>query len=334
MLSYEWVKIVIGIIIGVVVWSLAFTMLATRATVGEQFVFVVYENVYTINQNKNDQLLQNMKEDGTFSYDVLKATVSDIASAGQYSASYMLSLRVTTQEGDVMLISDGRLSKILSSGNESESSSESSSQKDPSDEIKKAINARYFYDINDFLNDAKDYCLNLGGGFIIENADGTYTINNAAIDSYFRTVRMNEASNYRKTYRTEEQIKAAVELEIKRITDIYENYLYLSNAIQTAKDGGADFLWYGEIYDYDENGYLDESKSTTYALGIDLYKLNSPFISQGKPKVEDTWYTVANGKTSSEGLVMCVFDFKHYQNDLQYESLAFLTRIVKTYSGY
>lgn len=337
LLSYEWVKIVISILAGVIVWMLLFTMLATRATIGEQFVFVVYENVYTQNKNKNNQLLENMKKDGVLSYDVLKTSVSPIMSAGQYSASYMLSLRATTQEGDVMLISDGRLSKVLEDGSDTESNSSSSMQSDPYNAIKTAINARYFYDINAFLLDAKEYCLSTGGGFITPNADGSYTVNKSAIDSYFRQVRMKSADNYHKTYRTEEQIKQAVELETKRITDVYENYLYLTSAIQKAKDNGADFLWYGDIYDYDENGHLDESKPTTYALGIDLYKLNSPFVGkEGStvPKVEDTWFTYANGKTSSEGLVMCVFDFQYYQPDLQYESLAFLTHIVKTYSGY
>lgn len=339
MLSYEWVKIILLILAGVVVWSLAFTMLATRATVGEQFVLVVYENVYTQNQNKNNELLQEMKEKGVFSYDVLKTSVNPITSAGQYSASYMLSLRTTTQEGDVMLISDGRLAKVLAgeSGSGLESGVDSSSQKDPYDEIQSAVNARYFYDLNDFLQDAKDYCLTVGGGFITPNADGSYTVNKDRIADYFRQVRMKSAGNYRKTFRTEEQIKGAIELEIKRVTDIYENYLYLSNAIKTAQDNGKDFLWYGELYGYDEEGYLDENNTTTHAFGIDLYKLNSPFIDKeggSVPKVEDTWYTYANGKTSSEGLVLCVFDFQYYQPDLQYESLAFLTHIVKTYSGY
>ena len=337
LLSYEWIKILVAIFAGVIVWSLMFTIFATRATVGEQFVLVVYENVYTQNQNKNYEVLRDMKEKGVFSYDVLKTSVNPITSAGQYSASYMLSLRATTQEGDVMLISDGSLAKELASqgGTSGESSAESTSQEDPSEEIKSAINARYFYDINEFLNDAKDYCLTVGGGFITPNEDGSYTVNKDVIATYFRNVRMKSASNYRKTYRTEEQIKGAIELEIKRITDIYENYLYLSNAIKKAQDSGADFLWYGDIYDYDEEGKLDETKPTTYALGIDLHKLNSPFIGQkDMPKVEDTWYTYANGKTSSKGLVMCVFDFQYYQADLQYESLAFLTHIVKTYSKY
>ena len=41
-----------------------------------------------------------------------------------------------------------------------------------------------------------------------------------------------------------------------------------------------------------------------------------------------------NGKTTSEGLVLAVFDFKKHQADLQYESLAFVKYIIETYSGY
>ena len=62
LLSYEWVKIIVSIVAGVVVWSLLFTTLATRATVGEQFVFVIYENVSTLGSNsKNNEYFKRFK---------------------------------------------------------------------------------------------------------------------------------------------------------------------------------------------------------------------------------------------------------------------------------
>ncbi|MBR2336480.1 MAG: hypothetical protein IKA61_00850 [Clostridia bacterium] len=39
LLSYEWVKMIALIVAGVVVWSLLFTTLGTRITVGENFTF-------------------------------------------------------------------------------------------------------------------------------------------------------------------------------------------------------------------------------------------------------------------------------------------------------
>ena len=325
LLSYEWVKIIVGIIVGIVVWSLLFTTLGTRITVGEQFYFVTYENVFTTDSNNSDnKLLSDMKKNGVFSYDVLDVSVNKISSAGQYSASYMLSLRVTTQEGDVLLISDGRATKVDENGKDKNG-------KIPSQEIESVINHGYVFDFETFLNRARSYCVD--NGFIIENTDGSYTVNEDEIEKYFLTERITSARNYKRTYRTAEQKAQGVKNEIARIKAIYENYLYVDNAVKTAKENGNDFLWYGTINQYDENGEVIEGKGEEHPFGIDLYKLNQPFISS-KLKVEDRWFTYADEKTTCEGLVLSVFNFESHQPDLQYESLAFIKSIIETYSGY
>ena len=99
-----------------------------------------------------------------------------------------------------------------------------------------------------------------------------------------------------------------------------------------------DFLWYGEKNKYDDKGNVIEGQGTIYPYGIDLYKLNENF--KDKAKIEDTWYTYTNNPegegdaTTCVGLVMGVFNFKSYQKDLQFESLAFINYIIETYSGY
>ena len=319
LLSYEWVKIIVSIVAGVVVWSLLFTTLATRATVGEQFVFVIYEDVYTLgDQNKNSKILSDLKQNGSFSYDVLNTKVSSITSAGQYTASYMLTLRAAAYEGDVMIASDGRAVPVDEKG-------EDVTGNNPTDKLKSAISTGLFFDINVFLQRAYGYTV--GNGFIKENSDGGYAVNQSEISSYFLTERMSSAGNYRKTYRTDEQKRQAVENEVKRITAAYENYLFIKNAIESAKQDGNDFLWYYQPVD--EEG---KAKGEPIAYGIDLYKLNLPF--EDKRNIEDDWYVYAGDKTTAEGLVLCVFNFESEQADMQYEALAFLRYMIETYSGY
>ncbi len=324
LLSYEWVKILISIVAGIVVWSLLFTTLATRATIGEQFVFVIYENVSTLGSNsKNHEYLSELKKNNVLSYDVLDLSVSSISTAGQYTAGYMLSLRVATQEGDVMLISDGSAVTV-----------EEGSEEDPTAEIQSAINNRYFYDFQVFLSEARRYCVE--NGFIVESTDenlANYIVNEDVIREYFLNVRLKSAKNYRKTFRTEAQKKEGVRLEIARIKAIYDNYLYVTQAISKAKAEDADFLWYGNLQYFDDNGKIIEDKTEVHPFGIDLAKLNAPF-TEDKPKIENRWYTYANGKTTAKGLVMCVFNFNGYQYDLQFESLAFIRNVIETYSGY
>ena len=87
---------------------------------------------------------------------------------------------------------------------------------------------------------------------------------------------------------------------------------------------------------YDDEGNVLEGQGTILPFGIDLDKLNQDY--KDTAKIEDVWYTYTNNptgeKTTTTGLVMCVFDFKNKQSDLQYESLAFLRYIIQTYSDY
>jgi hypothetical protein len=281
--------------------------------------------VYSVNNNQDGSFLKDLKQKGYLSYDVLEFNETKIEGAGQYSANYMLSLRVTTNEGDVIILSDG-------SGEYVEEGQENQTAK----EISGIVNSNYFYDITQFLADAKSYCLD--NKFIeIEGENyNDFTVNEQAIERYFRTFRIKSAPNYKKTFRTEEQIVKGVKLEIERIKNIYKNWLAVNNAIETAKANGKDFLWYAEKNKYDDEGNVLEGQGTILPFGIDLDKLNQDY--KDTAKIEDVWYTYTNNptgeKTTTKGLVMCVFDFKNKQSDLQYESLAFLRYIIQTYSDY
>ena len=75
--SYDWAKILISIIAGVVVWSLLFTTLGTRSTVGEEFYFTLYDNVKSVSATKNGTLLEKLKKDKVLSYDVLSLNADE-----------------------------------------------------------------------------------------------------------------------------------------------------------------------------------------------------------------------------------------------------------------
>ena len=107
-LSYDWIKIIACAVAAIFVWTLAFTTCATRATDGQQFYFVVFDDVY-FDTETNADMLSDMKKDGSLSYDVLKAQLNNVTKAGNYDALYMLNLRLTTREGDVMIMNSGKL---------------------------------------------------------------------------------------------------------------------------------------------------------------------------------------------------------------------------------
>ncbi|MBE7084683.1 MAG: hypothetical protein E7368_01350 [Clostridiales bacterium] len=103
LLSYDWIKI-IGIAVAIIIlWSLIFTMTATRITPAQQFtVFNHYGNValdYTSFYNSYDTAISR----DVFSYEVLETDVIDLATAGD--DYYMLcDTRFSTGQGDLMFI--------------------------------------------------------------------------------------------------------------------------------------------------------------------------------------------------------------------------------------
>ena len=308
MLSYDWIKIVVVVVAAVFFWSLLFTMTATRCTDGESFYLVVYEGVKTSNSSSNAKYLDDMNGEGAFSYDVLSRSVTEITSTGQYSASYMLSLRLSTHEGDVFLSGGGNdLKKAQEEGN---AEIESVAQ------IQYLVNNGILQSIDDLLASAKGYCTK---SFITENGDGTYTVNEKEIEKYFREYRIKSARNYKKTYHTEAQIAEGVKKEVERIETIYKNYLFLTKAIETTKGTENDFLWYtAQMYRETDDGEV--KYKDTKAYGIDLSK-----VKGGSKEVENQWFLIdEEGKTTTDGLVLAVFDYAQYQPDMQYETLSFL----------
>ena len=103
MLSYDWLKIVGAIVAAILVWSLIFSMSATRITPAQQFTAINYfGNVGTINTNFS-KTLSNAYTNDVFSSEVLKITEVDVGGNAEYGATLM-ETRMATSEGDVVFV--------------------------------------------------------------------------------------------------------------------------------------------------------------------------------------------------------------------------------------
>ncbi len=326
LISYDALKIVLSILAGVMVWVLLFTTCATRATVGEQFGLILYQGVYSGSNDGKDFLTElKKKEKGGLSYDVLDYTTMSVTAAGNYSAAYMLSLKSSTKEGDVIVFAGGNKTVVKDKDGNPTKGDDGEIVMKISDDAQSIVNNESLYSVTDFLTSAHNY-LN-SNGLVKDGA-----IDEAAVRNYFLTVRMKSASNYHKTFRTETQKEEGVKKEIERITNLYANLQVVEKAINNAKTQGEDFLWYadriigGEIYKSNE------------PYGIDLNKLNAKKSEAEKKSITELWYTVGevDGKSeaTSEGLVLGVFDYHSDQADLQYEALAVIREVIETYSDY
>ncbi len=322
-LNYEWVKSLAIVVAIVMVWSLLYTSLATRLTDGQQFYLVTYDGVQTKAVGSTSEFLDKIlsgkaRENGkdVLSYDVYEAKETDVRSVGSYSASYLLDLRLSVYEGDMLVIGGGNI------------------EYDPKDEstrtdFQNLVSAGRILSIDRLLSGARSYTV--GNGFITETSDG-YTVNADKIKEYFVGERIKSSRNYRRTYNTDEKIQAGVKAETERIETVYLDMIELEKSIKKAQDADKDFLVYkSRIYeDNGETKYIDRA-----AYGIDLGKLNAGYE---KADIKDLWYTssVSDGETvlTADGLVLSVFDFTSVQPDHTYEALSVINYIIRNYSDY
>lgn len=326
LISYDFLKIILSILAGIMVWVLLFTTCATRATVGEQFGLILYQGVYSGANDGKDFLTElKKKENGGLSYDVLGYTTMSVTAAGNYSAAYMLSLKGATKEGDVIVFAGGNKTVVKDKDGNPLKDDNGEIVAKISDDAQAIVNNGYLYSVNDFLSSAHDY-LNSNG--LVRDGE----VDEAAVRNYFLTVRMKSASNYRKTFRTEAQREEGVKKEIERITNLYANLQIVEKAINNAKAQGEDFLWYADRI------IGEETYKSNVPYGIDLNKLNVKKSETEKKSITELWYAAreVDGKieTTSEGLVLGVFDYRNDQADLQYEALAAMREVIEKYSDY
>lgn len=320
-LSYDWIKIIAFSLAAILVWTLAFTTGATRATEGQQFYFVVFDDVY-YDSEANADMLYDMKSDGSLSYDVLKAQVNNITKAGNYDAVYMLNLRLTTGEGDVMIMNSG---KSNADGGEASDGEENGEKTVTTAE--RVLESGYVADLLPFIDGAENYVKKF-------TTDGTINgeISADKVETYFLTKRVKSARNYKKTYNTDEKKAEGVKGEIERITHIKEAYLRVKSALDKAKDRGVDLYRYWEKPTAYSGNEVTERKTTAY--GIDLTVLCDG--ATDKKELVKSWWLVdeENNATTTDGLTFCVLNCTEEDSDLQYEALTALDYVIRNYSNY
>ena len=328
LLSYDFIKIILAIVAAVMVWVLLFTTCATRATVGEQFYFVTFGEIYSKDSNFAGQMLSDLKKENKLSYDVLDLNVTNVTAAGNYSALYMLSLKSATKEGDVMLF-NGKETTVMKDDGTYETDEDGNEKKKVNDEAQSIVNNGYLVNFSEYLNSAKAY---------LDKFTVNGKIDEATVEKYFLEVRMKEASNYRKTFRTTEQKKKGVKLEFERLNTLAETYESVMLFLKTAEEDGADVMWYadynaGETYEKLHVPYgIDLDKMNKYGLSKnpDAKKLSEYFWYYESVKSDETGETTL--QNNSQGLVLSVFNYGTDQYDLQFESLAVIDRIIRTFT--
>ncbi len=313
LLLYDWFKIVLIVVAIVLVWALAFTTGAPRASTGQTFGLLVYND---FNCAKSEgELLVAAKEKGAFSYDVLNLTSRSMDE--QYYAT-LLSVANSVQEGDVIITSNFK--------------EDCDKNESPYRTLIDSYGA-VMYDYETLINSAKSYCLDLRA--VSEN-NGEYTLNEDVITQYFQQ-RMSGDPRFRN--RDSEKYAQGIQNEIMRFKQIWNNAVKLEQCLKNHPELCEKYVKYSQMV----AALSEEEKADSEYVKLlegeseKIYGLNLGKLSGGKNNITDL-YSVTSGSdetiVSAEGIIICVFDYEAYQYDLQYETLGFVNYLIEEYSNF
>lgn len=313
-LSYDWFKILIIVVAAVFLWSLAFTMGAPRASVGQTFGLFVYSDFQCA--KSESEVLSDARDKGTFSYDVLDFNTRSLTE--QYYGTIMAAA-TSVQEGDVIVLSD------FTDGDKKNSS------------VFRAFVDSYglAYDIDELISDAEKYCLDYRA---VAMTDGKYTVDSAAVKQIFAD-RMKKDPRFRD--KNSQKYADGVLQEVARIKKVWNDAQKLKQVLEAHPELKANYRRFEQtLANMDENNsdradYLEYYENhAERAYGINLGKLTG-----GKTPITDLYARVLSGEgdekiITAEGIILCVFDYESYQPHLQYETVAFINYIIESYSDF
>ncbi len=310
LLSYDWLKMLIAIVIAVFLIILLFMITATRVTSAQTFAVYAYTDL-TAGKDFNS-LANTLKTRDVFSYDILETKTEKFAADERYD---IFSLRRTMGEGTVMFISDVRTYKTDDAGNpvydEEGNQVISSESALYSLAMGGAVNsdrltAAAVFDTKHYLQMCMDYLESFFGANWRENAEPDA----AAVRESFLSRNSGD-----KRYKTAASREEGVAQERQRLIDLREDYITVLGLFENG-------TYTHTVYEgTDKNGETYES-----ALGINVGNLAN--IS------DVAYYTDSEGKTITEKLnLVILYNNFHEADGMLYEPITFLRWLYEEYGA-
>ena len=330
-LAYEWILVVVVVIAAIFVWELIYSITGVGLTVGQRFNYY-----YDTELQRNDMIDFHATlgaQDGTnnhvLSYDVILCEYEKI-----YSDNDVLSSRLEIQEADVIF------TDIV--GHDSE--------KQQTIRLHTLVDKYGLYDFASLLNDATDYLSQflkaehsqktIAEKRAVVLSEGYVALDEAKIENHFLT-RMKKDNRFRR----QAQKQVGVVLEKERFAKLCAEV----KDFNTILNCGQDIFYntytkytqvYQEMVDVGNKEYIDfykpkldqeieyEKTNPKKIYGIKLENLVPDDYEENVSK-----YFRLYGKSTAENVVLSVFNFKDYQPDLQFETIAFVNNVVRQFSN-
>ncbi len=318
-LSYEWILIIVISIVSILGWELVYTVGSVQLTTGQVFKYYYDE---TILSNSNNELVNELFEKNTFSYDVISLKTEMIDSEQNVLAS-----RLTIQEGDVIFTDIKGIDKTETvDGKERPVVVRAKAHVDSTSYV--------MYALDDMLVDAKTY---LKDNFIKDGGEiDVSNIDDVKLERVFR-----ERMKGDNRFRDEVNIQKGIERERERIEKLCENVKFFEDFIANPEYQSALFKYtrYEQKYNLSTTDEMREQYKEWMEgeeekiYGIDIGVLDEIGNGVDFTKILQLREPEEKDDKLSKNVVLMAFDFKEYQPHLQYESLSFVCSTIQMLLG-
>ena len=319
LMSYEWVLMIIILLVGILVFEFFFNFFGVQLTTGQNFKYYYDVNVdYTLEGGLIDVLYD--KENPTFSYDVLLVSGEVVKDEDN-----ILSSRMRIQEGDV-IISDVKVAE--------DNSVRARRIIDSDTEIPIYHFEKLLLDGRKYLSKfLKDEFLTLSEAEKMEKTKDKNNLSTEKIDGAF-LLRMKKDNRFR----TEEQKSLGKTYERERIFRLVKEFNDFSHLLEVGDE-------YGLLYRYTKFTQrkelaVDEETEKLYDDLINVekkagkenvvYGLKVENLKGGKHNPSE--FFKLSGGSDAKDVVIMVFDFLSYQEELQFETVCYINSIVRACS--
>ncbi len=315
MLSYDWIKIVLFCVVAILVWSLVFTMTATRITPAQQFTVFNYAGNITLGAKFNDSYSKILGKD-VFSYEVMEINTNDLSVNKDY-LNTLLETRFATSEGDVLYVSMEK--------DESAEYLDENGEKQYLSYHQSFLN-RWYYNVerldgeNGYFAQMEEYL----NAFYKDGYENAGSLDEALVKSTFRA---RIKANKDKRFKTESQIIQGEKDEVARIIK-YRDALVAFDS-------------------YIDEGYVSFTESTvTLSYMESVQEITGVFSINLCPNVETMGdlqnyvgyyksYEDANGETkhkvTAENMQIVILDMEELDPIFKYESLLYINSVIQDY---
>ena len=96
-MAYEWIMIIVAILVAIFAWELVYTMTAVKLTEGQKFKYYYDQKISTVNDSAFSTML---KDKNVFSFDVLETVAESISETND-----VLFARLQNGDGDAIITS-------------------------------------------------------------------------------------------------------------------------------------------------------------------------------------------------------------------------------------